>query len=202
MSSSHFNTLPNHEKSTLRTFFLGKRKFLLKNHSEEKRGRDLEIQSRLLMTEEYRNAGTVLCYVSRDFEIDTMGIILASLSNRKRVAVPRCEEDGVMRFYLISSLSDLKEGSFGIKEPKDGAKELTVFSDAICICPALCCDMRGYRVGFGKGYYDRFLQGFDGVTAALCYSDALITEINADEYDIPTALIVTDDFVRHNDDRR
>lgn len=201
MSSSHFNTLPNHEKNTLRSFFLGNRKFLLQNHSEEKRGRDLEIQSRLLMTEEYRNAVTVLCYVSRDYEVDTIGFILASLSNRKRVAVPRCEEDGVMRFYLITSLSDLEEGSFGIKEPKDGTKELTDFCDSICICPALCCDMRGYRVGFGKGYYDRFLQGFDGETAALCYSDALITEINADEHDIPTALIVTDEFVRRNNHR-
>ena len=198
MSSNHFNTLPNHDKTTLRSFFLGKRKLLLKNNPEKKRSLDLEIQSRLLMSEEYRKADTILCYISRDIEIDTIGIILASFSNKKRVAVPRCEEDGVMRFYLISSLSDLETGSFGIREPKEGTKPLDDFPDSLCICPALCCDMRGYRVGFGKGYYDRFLKSFAGTTCALCYSDALIPEINADEYDIPIQTVVTDDFIRRN----
>lgn len=198
MSSSHLNTLPNHDKATLRSFFLGKRKFLSENNIEKKRSLDLEIQSRLLMSQEYREAQTILCYVSRKSEIDTVGIILASLSNHKRVAVPRCEEEGVMRFFVISSLSDLETGSFHIREPKEGLKELTDFHRSLCICPSLCCDMRGYRVGFGKGYYDRFLKTYEGMTVSLCYSDALITEINVEEFDIPTQVVVTDEFIRRN----
>ena len=199
MSSSHFNALPDNKKTTLRSYFLQKRKILSEKNTDKKRDLDLEIQSRLIMTEEYRSADTVLCYVSRDFEIDTLGVILLSLSNRKRVAVPRCEEDGSMRFYLISSLSDLEEGSFGVREPKKGTKPLTDYRDSICICPALCCDMRGYRVGFGKGYYDRFLQNYEGRTLSLCYSGALIPAIDTDEYDIPIQTVITDSFVRHTD---
>ncbi|MBQ3418373.1 MAG: 5-formyltetrahydrofolate cyclo-ligase [Ruminococcus sp.] len=198
MSGVRFTGAPDHEKSTLRRFFLQKRKILLEKNPEKKRSLDLEIQSRLLMSEEYRSASLVLCYVSRDFEIDTLGVILAALSNGKRVAAPKCEDDGSMRFYPISSLSDLKTGSFGIKEPKEGIRPLEDLSGSICICPALCCDMRGYRVGFGKGYYDRFLKTYEGSTLSLCYSDALIPAINADAYDIPVHIVVTDEFIRRN----
>ena len=198
MSGVRFTGASDHEKSTLRRFFLQKRKFLLEKNPEKKRSLDLEIQSRLLMSEEYRNASLVLCYVSRDFEIDTLGVLLAALSNGKRVAVPKCEDDGGMRFYPIKSLSDLKTGSFGIKEPKENSRPLEEFGGSICICPALCCDMRGYRVGFGKGYYDRFLKTYEGGTLSLCYSDALIPAIDAQAYDIPVHIVVTDEFIRRN----
>lgn len=199
MSSNHFNTLPGHEKSTLRTFFLGKRKFLLEKKPDKKRALDLEIQSRLLMSDLYRDTDTVLCYVSRDFEIDTRGILLAAFSNHKRVAVPRYEENGEIRFYLISSLSNLEEGAFGVREPKRQMRAVENFEGSICVCPALCCDMRGYRVGFGKGCYDRFLRDYPGVSISLCYSDALIPEIVTDDSDIHTNAVVTDSFLRHID---
>lgn len=199
MSSNHFNNLPDNSKETLRSYFLEKRKILSENQAEEKRALDLEIQSRLLMSDLYRNTDTVLCYVSRDFEIDTKGVILASLSNHKRVAVPRCEENGEMRFYLISSLSDLEEGSLGIREPKRQMRIPDDYEKSICVCPALCCDMRGYRVGFGKGFYDRFLRDYSGISLSLCYSDALIPEIKTEDFDIHTNAVVTDSFIRHID---
>lgn len=183
-------------KEALRSVSLQKRKALL-NDPDGKKALDLEIQSRFLMTKEYRAASTVLCYVSKELEIDTEGIILASFANGKRVAVPRCEEDGTLRFFLISSLSDLTEGCFHIREPKETCAPLSDDSLSVCVCPALCCDMRGYRIGFGKGYYDRFLKDYTGQAVALCYSDSLIPEIQAGEHDSPTQVIVTDSFVRH-----
>ena len=183
-------------KEAMRSASLQKRKAML-GDPDGKEALDLEIQSRFLMTREYRSASTVLCYVSKKLEIDTEGIILASFANGKRVAVPRCEEDGTLRFFIISSLSDLREGSFHIREPKESCSPLLDESLSVCVCPALCCDMRGYRIGFGKGYYDRFLKDYTGQAVALCYSDSLIPEIQIGEHDIMTQMIVTDSFVRH-----
>lgn len=155
----------------------------------------MEIQSRFLLTSAYRSSRKVLIYIARDFEIETAGIILAALSNGKTVAVPRCE-DGEINFYIIRSLSDLEKGSFEIPEPKKSCEKLTGFEKSICVCPCLCADMRGYRLGFGKGFYDRFLKNYSGERAALCYADALLPEIQSDENDEKVSVLVTDAFVR------
>ena len=92
-------------KHQLRAQFLDKRRAMTK---DKKRQAELEIQSRLLMTEEYRNSDTVLIYVSTDSEIDTKGIINAAFANKKRVAVPVTNDDYSLDFYYINSINELK----------------------------------------------------------------------------------------------
>lgn len=181
-------------KEKLRQEYLEKRKTMGK---DMKRALDLEIQSRLLMTDEYMDCTDVLCYVSNENEIDTIGFINAAFANNKRVAVPVTNVDYSLSFYYINSLKELKKGRFGILEPKEGAEKVSDFSSSLCVVPALCCDISGNRVGYGKGCYDRFLSSYDGVSACLSYGDNVLTSIETEKTDVPVDLIVTNLFVKH-----
>jgi len=163
-----------------------------------KRSLDVEIASRLLCSMEYMLAKTILTYVAKSTEIETRDIICAALTLGKRVAVPKCEGQGVMKFYLINSLGDLKAGFRDIMEPDtDKCRELSDFSDSLCIVPGLSFDPQGQRLGFGGGYYDRFLMDYKGTTAGLCYSSFIKWDLPAEQHDIPVDILITESFLRH-----
>lgn len=180
-------------KKQLRKECLEKRNSMDKN---KKRQLELEIQSRLIMSDEYRKADTVFVYVSKEDEIDTFGIINAAFANKKHVAVPVTNEDFSLSFYYINSLKELKPGRFDVLEPTDKADKAEGFSDSICVVPSLCCDLNGARVGYGKGCYDRFLKGFKGPKIALSYSENVVPHIESEKTDINVDMIVTDMFVK------
>ena len=193
MSAIH--KLPSADKTVQRRLFLEKRRALLKE-PRKKAALDDEIQSRLILSPAYRDCDAVLLYAARENEIATAMIFYAALANHKTVALPRCEEDGTLRFYRVRSTADLAPGRFGIEEPVTGCEPFAPDARTLCVCPCLCCDMRGYRLGYGGGWYDRFLADYPGVTAALCYADALLPELRHEEFDIPVQLIVTDSYIR------
>ena len=186
---------PLEDKSVQRKLYIEKRKILIKN-KEHKSALDDEIQSRLILSAEYRSSDSVLLYAARESEIATAKIFYAAIANCKRVAYPRCGDDGTMRFFIVNSPSELKKGRFGIFEPVEDCPELIPDEHTLCVCPCLCCDMDGYRLGFGGGWYDRFLGGFCGKKAALCYTEALIPALTHEDHDIPVDMIVTDSFVK------
>lgn len=137
----------------------------------------------------------ILCYISSQIEVDTRGYISYILENTdKTLYAPRCVKGtNVMYFYRIKSLDDLEEGYFGILEPKEHCEKLDVVSaQAVCIVPALSFDERGYRVGFGKGFYDRFLSDFEGKTIGICYECCMTDTIENDIYDISVGKVITD----------
>ena len=183
------------DKPFMRRFFMEKRKILIEKKNK-KQAFDLEIQARVLISEEYRRAKTILIYAARKEEIATDKLILAALANHKTVALPFCLDDGEMRFHAITSPADLVPGRFGIREPRGDCPEVVPDGGTLCICPALGCDMRGYRLGWGGGYYDRYLAKHDCVKAALCYADSLIPGFEAFDYDIRMDLVYTESFVR------
>lgn len=169
---------------------------------EYKHSLDIEIASRLLCTREYMNASTLLTYVAKKGEVETRGIIHAAFANGKRVAVPKCGKDGTMDFYLIKSMDDLVEGYFGIMEPDtQRCRLLEDFSDSLCIVPALCFDPQGQRLGYGGGYYDRFLSTYTGVSAGLCYASFVKWDLPVEAYDVTVSLLVTDRYARHTADK-
>ncbi|MBE6825138.1 MAG: 5-formyltetrahydrofolate cyclo-ligase [Ruminococcaceae bacterium] len=181
-------------KTQLRAQLLQKRALLDKR---KKRSLDLEIQSRLLLCDKYRNCDTVLTYVSTDSEIDTFGLITAAFANKKRVAVPVTNDDYSLTFYYINSLEELKIGRFKILEPQDLSKEVVDFSNSICVVPALCCDLSGNRVGYGKGCYDRFLKAYTGEKICLVYSDNILPSVDSDKTDVKVDTIVCDSYIKH-----
>ena len=104
------------DKPYLRDFFIEQRKALCED-TGRKNALDLEIQTRLLITPEYRAAETILLYMARPTEIATSLMLHAAFANHKKVALPVCMEQGHMIFRRIDSLSDVAPGRFGILEP-------------------------------------------------------------------------------------
>lgn len=161
---------------------------------EVKASLDRKIKNKLLNLWSLRETDVVLCYVSTEIEVDTRELINALLQSGKRVAVPRCEGGkSEMNFYFINSLEELSPGSFDVDEP-DPQKSIMVgkTKGSVCIVPAFMFDRRGYRLGYGKGYYDRYLSKYEGSTIGICYGENLQNELFHGKYDRCVDLIVTD----------
>ncbi len=110
----------------------------------------------------------VFTYASTEIEVDTRRLIDHCLENNIPVALPISGETELSFFY-IKSTDELSCGKFNIDEPT--AEYPASFDKrTLCIVPALCADGCGYRLGYGRGYYDRFLSKFTGKSVILCYS--------------------------------
>ncbi len=166
--------------------------------ADEKTSYDDEIAQQVRRLWQYQKNDTLLVYVSTPIEVDTRKIIEQALQDGKKVAVPRCV-DGTrtMDFYYIRSFEDLAPGTFGVLEPIIEKTELmTDFSRGLCIVPAFSYDWSGYRLGYGKGYYDRFLSRFEGNIIGICYSSCVQRSLPHGRYDGPVELLVTEKFLR------
>lgn len=165
---------------------------------------DRQITDRICSLYQYREAQTLLCYVSKPIEVDTIPLIQRALADGKQVACPRCVEGTrQMEFYRIHSLDDLEKRTFGVLEPKvPGCEKLTDFTGSLCIVPALMYDLKGYRLGYGGGYYDRFLSGYDGYKIGITYRRNILRFLHYGRYDIPVDMIVTESFFRLTDRSR
>lgn len=160
---------------------------------DERERCDSKICERLRQLWLYRESQTVFTYVSLADETDTKKFIERALEDGKRVVVPRCiKGTRNMEFCVINSLEDLEEGSFGVLEPKAECEVYKDYSDGFCIVPALAFDRKGYRLGYGKGYYDRFLADFCGKTVGICYNRFVVPEIPRGKYDKSVDLIITE----------
>ncbi len=161
---------------------------------EKKRQIDHDIYKRVLKLNQYRNCKTLLTYVSTPIEVDTRELIHDALQRGKRVAVPRCVPGTRnMEFYYIRSLQALKPGAFSVDEPDPESCELvTDFRGSICILPGLCFDINGYRIGYGKGYYDRFLCGYSGVTVGICYANCMKNKLITGRFDRRADIVITE----------
>lgn len=163
---------------------------------DEKAELDRSIAERFFNSYVYKRTEQVFIYVSTAIEVDTVKIIERSLSEGKRVACPRCV-DGTreMEFYYINSLDELESGTFGVLEPVPNKENLvTNFSNGVCVVPGLAFDNGGYRLGYGKGYYDRFLSGYNGFTCGLCYSYNVVRYLPHGRFDRNVGLFITDRF--------
>ncbi|CDZ24750.1 hypothetical protein CCDG5_1642 [[Clostridium] cellulosi] len=161
---------------------------------EERAEKSAKILSNLTKLEEYKNAELVLTYVSLKFEVDTFAFIETAHNDGKRIAVPRCVEGKPnIDFYYINSIEELEKGSYGILEPRINPKKLCTSRKGFCVLPGLAFDRYGTRLGYGKGYYDRFLQTFKGTTVGVCFSDVLSrTPLPRGRFDVPAKIIVTE----------
>lgn len=164
---------------------------------QEKDRLDQAIFDRLVGMADYQNARTLLCFVSTAIEVDTYRILERAFADGKTVAVPKClDRKGTMDFFVIRSLAELAPGEYGLMEP-DPAKAplLTDYRQSVCILPALAFDAGGYRLGFGMGYYDRFLQRYTGKKLGVCYNSCIAPSLPRGRYDRPADYIVTPKYV-------
>ena len=183
------------EKQRLREERLAAREAL----SEQERSvLDDRITQKLLATSEYVEATTVLTYVSVLSEVSTGMFVECALRDGKTVAVPRCLPGHCLEFVAIASLDQLVPAPFNLLEPAKDLSALTEvqMSNAICIVPALLVDTKGYRLGYGAGFYDRFLSTYPGKKICLAYQHNLSkTMLPHTEFDVPVDMVITESGV-------
>lgn len=165
--------------------------------AEQKAELDRKIASNVRRLHQYRPCTTILIYMSTAIEVDTREIIENAWADGKRVAVPRCIPDTrLMDFHYIESFDDVAPGMFGVLEPYETLEKVTDYEGCLMIVPAMQFDINGYRLGYGKGYYDRYMSQFTGVSAGLCYIEELRRHMYHGRYDKPVDIIVTDRCIR------
>ena len=148
-------------------------------------------QLRLLFTatDAYRNAKSIYGYMSYNQEVRILPILEQALRDGKRVAIPKCY-GAEMRFIWMDDLSKTAKSSCGIPEPvSDGP--IADDSHALVLMPGMAFDAAGHRIGYGGGYYDKFLaaEPTHG-TVALCYDFQLLENLPTEEFDIPVDLVL------------
>lgn len=154
---------------------------------------DKSICKYLASSDVYKNSDTILMYYPVRNEVDVLPLYSRAVSDRKRVFFPKCYADDMcMRFFSVSDLSDMEEGTYGIPEPDDKNDAFDNEGDIMIMVPGVVFDKCGYRIGYGKGYYDRFLVDHSGVAVGLAYSCQIAEKIPADINDKAVEMIVTE----------
>ncbi|MFC5603552.1 5-formyltetrahydrofolate cyclo-ligase [Sporosarcina koreensis] len=180
---------------------LSKRKLMITimkdmNHSEHASKSAAILQS-LSTCEEYASAQTIGVTVSRFPEVDTYPLIESAWKSGKRVAVPKCiPGTREMDFRLISSFDDLETVYMDLKEPVV-ARTISVDKGQIDlqIVPGVVFSDEGFRIGFGGGYYDRYLTDYSGDRVSLAFDEQTTQEVPIEEHDIPVNKIITENRV-------
>lgn len=181
------------EKAELRKYYRDIRRRITNDDRQKKSD---AVRKILFDTKEYRNAKTVFVYVSLDDEVCTDEIIKGAISDKKTVCVPYVnKQDKTMKAVKIESLNDLKIGAYNIREPESDENEVDISDISLSIVPGLAFDKKGNRLGFGGGFYDRFLAKFSGVSIGLSYSDCVANELPTDIYDMAVGMVITENKV-------
>ena len=175
------------QKSALRKHLLEKRDATsaeLRSILSEK------IHENLKKISSYTNSQNIACYFPIGSEVDTRDIMLNILEQGKNLLLPKIVNDNI-EFYIVPNLETLEKGSFEIMEPKDSCRRAEKI-DCVLI-PTIGVSKSGVRLGYGKGYYDRFLSSTDAVKISLTYSKQIVKSIPSDSHDVKIDWIVTED---------
>ena len=178
-------------KKEIRRLIYDKRKEL---DSSTKAKWDAEIFEELVSGEFYKNSRVIFVYVSFGGEVDTIKFIQKAINDGKTICVPKVisKAEG-MEAYVIKSLDDLEKGFYDIPEPKNGTLLMTPEKIDLLVMPGVAFDLSNRRIGYGGGFYDRFLRRISGNTPkiALSYSFQVFESIPCDEFDEKIDLLIT-----------
>lgn len=142
----------------------------------------------------YQKARQVLLYLSKGSEVDTWEVFARAVAEGKEVYAPRClDGEGTMGFFQVTSPQELLQGRFGLWEPDPRrCAPWRRREGALCLVPGIAFDRQGYRLGYGKGYYDRFLAGFSGTAAGLCFRELALERLPRGPQDRRVDVLVTE----------
>ena len=174
------------EKTLLRKQIREQKRAMTSAQVEEK---SALLARQFLASEAYQQAKTIYGYLPYNQEVRTVPILEQALLDGKQVAVPKVYGD-TMRFIVLEDLTATEKSSMGIPEPiADGP----VANDpqALVLMPGLAFDRQGNRMGYGGGFYDKFLQAEpDHPTVALCYDFQMLPHLETEAHDIPVDLVL------------
>lgn len=159
---------------------------------EYKKDADSRIFRHIISLPEYRDAETVFCYVSTEEEINTRPVLERILFDGKRLGVPRCIGKGIMEVRMATHPDQLKPGMYGIPEPDESCALICPEEIDLALVPCLSCGRDGRRLGYGGGYYDRYLIQTTCGKIALCREKMLEEEIPVREWDLRMDKVVTE----------
>ncbi|MEG2380254.1 MAG: 5-formyltetrahydrofolate cyclo-ligase [Oscillospiraceae bacterium] len=191
--------MENADKKALRNFYKGLRNSISK---EDRTNKSLHIINKVIKTKQYNEAKIIMAYASFGSEVETTTLIhniLNSEDSKKNLVLPLCnmKNHEIIPVY-ITALSQLKQGNYGILEPdfemvKNGEIKIAQKNDIdLCIVPALCFDKSGNRLGYGGGYYDRFLEGYENFSIGISYIDTICKSLPCEKFDATVDMVITD----------
>lgn len=156
---------------------------------EEINARSAELGKLFIASEAYQNAKTIYGYLPYNQEVRTVPILEQAIRDGKRVAVPKVYGDD-MKFLYLEDFSRVEKGYSGIPEPVDDGP-VADDETALVLMPGLAFDPQGHRIGYGGGFYDRFLaKEPKHPTLALCYAFQILPELETEEFDIPVDTVI------------
>lgn len=154
------------------------------------------IFNNLIQLPEFKAAGTIFSYFSLEREPDTKKILAYALGLGKTVALPVCFKCGIMEARAISDFSELSESRYHLLEPLASTRVIAPEALDFIIVPALAYDAEGYRLGYGGGYYDRFLLKTGAYTVGAARQRLMFDILPRETHDVPVACVVTEKSAR------
>jgi len=151
-----------------------------------------EIQDNLRKVDFFRSAKSIGAYYSIGSEVQTQDILQEILNAGKQLALPKVVKNDLV-FKKITSFSDLEQGNFSVMEPKEKCESVKNLD--VIIIPAIALTRDGFRLGYGFGYFDRFLHGKKSKIIALSYAKQIVKSFPRDDHDVKINCIVTEDEV-------
>ena len=169
------------------------RKAVLKRRNEtvEKKKKSDNICRKVINSAEYKRAEVVACYLPIGSEVITSLLINDALLSGKKIALPKTEGEN-MRFFEYKEGSVLKEGNFGVFEPVD-TSEISPADIDLFIVPGVAFDKEGNRIGYGKGYYDKYMKDTCKTKIGLAFKTQMVDHIKSEQNDIKMDKVVTED---------
>ena len=158
----------------------------------EKEESDRLLLERFLSLPQLADCPSILLYYGVGNEPDTVRLLEPLSLLGKDLALPRCLPGRRMEARLFQGLDRLSPNSYGIPEPDMDCPVVKREDLSLILVPGLCFDLRGSRLGHGGGYYDRYLAGYGGLTAALCRDKLVLPSLPVEEHDRPVDILLTE----------
>ena len=175
------------EKTRIRKEVFARRKAITDSEVHE---RSMQILRRLTAMDAYKNSSEIFVYVDAKHEVETMDLIRQCMVDGKKVAAPKVRGKE-MDFYWLETLDQLEPGYFGILEPARG--EIVTWPKALILVPGVAFDTKCHRIGYGQGFYDRYLATWsEHTTIALAFDFQIYDAVPFEETDICPQMVLTE----------
>lgn len=148
------------------------------------------IFNKLVSTDEFKKANIIAFYISFNDEVDTKKLIDYSLSINKKIVIPKIMNDELEFYYFDGDYTSLIKNKFNILEPDSTAYKIDGNQIELMIIPGLAFDLNNYRLGYGKGYYDRYLKKYHIKNIGLFYKEQCVEKLPIDSFDVPLDYII------------
>ncbi|MBQ9715289.1 MAG: 5-formyltetrahydrofolate cyclo-ligase [Clostridia bacterium] len=175
------------DKKQLKKDVLAKRDAL-----DQRQEKSAVICKKIVDSNVFKNAKVVFAFLSFGSEVDTKIIVDACFLQGKKLCVPVCKKDGIMDAVAVENMSDMVYNKFGIAEPADVTKVVDKTDIDLVVVPGSVFDKNLNRMGYGKGFYDRYFVGTRAKRVALAFDCQIVDEVPVDVYDVKMHCIVTE----------